>query len=83
MISPQTSNEDVKLWVYHRLRRLDAYITEEEAWALARRVIGDGEVILSYGAAEWEKELPRHGQALFHSFQQTNKYVVSEKTRLY
>ena len=78
-ICPHTTNEDVKLWVYRRLRKVDAYITEDEAWALARSVIGDGQAILSYNIEEWEKELPRHGHAIYFALQNFKKYVLSER----
>ena len=58
MIYIHSSNEDVKLSVYHCLRKTDAYLTDNEAWALARNVKGVGQVVLYYDKEAWEKQAP-------------------------
>lgn len=79
MICIHSSNEDVKLWVYHCLRKNDAYLTNDEAWALARKVKGVGQVVLCYDKEAWEKQVPDWGQTIHISLQQSQKYVVSER----
>lgn len=81
-ISIQTSNEDVKLWVYHCVRKNQAYLTDNEAWALARNVKGVGHVVLRYDKEAWEKEIPGWGHTIYIALQDTQEYVVSD-TRLY
>ena len=79
MIHILSSNEDVKLWVYHCLRKNDAYLTDDEAWALARKVKGVGQVVLCYDKEAWEKQVPDWGQTIYISLQQSQKYVGSER----
>ncbi len=79
MIYTHSSNEDVILWVYHCLRRNYAYLTDDEAWALARKVKGVGQVVLCYDKEAWEKQVPDWGQTIYISLQQSQKYVVSER----
>ena len=83
MIHILSPNEDVKLWVYHCLRKNDAYLTDDEAWALARKVKGVGQVVLCYDKEAWEKQVPDWGQTIYislqQSLQQSQKYVVSER----
>ena len=74
-----SSNTDVKLWVYHCLRKNDDYLNEDEAWALARKVKGEGQVVLYYNKESWEKQVPGWGETIYISLQHSQKYVVSEK----
>lgn len=78
-IDIHTSNLDVKLWVYHCLRTNDAYLTDSEAWALARKVKGRGQVVLGYNKEAWEEQVPDWGAIVYDSLQQSQKYVVSER----
>ena len=79
MIYIHSSNEDVKLWVYHFLRKNDTYLTNNEAWALAKKVKGVGQAVLFYDKEVWEMQVPDWGQTIYISLQQSQKYVVSEK----
>ena len=75
-ICVHTSNEDVKLWVYHCLRKMDSSLSDSEAWALARKVKGDGRAVLCYGKESWEKQLSEWGEVVYISLQQSQTYVV-------
>ena len=76
-IFADSSNEDVKLWVYYCLRENDDYLNENEAWALARKVKGRGQVVLYYNKESWESQVPGWGETIYISLQQSQKYVVS------
>ena len=77
IICVHTSNVDVRLWVYHRLRKMDSSLSDSEAWVLARRVKGDGRAVLCYGKDSWEKQLSEWGEVIYISLQQSQTYVVS------
>ena len=79
MICVHSSNEDVKLWVYHCLRKNDTYLIDNEAWALARKVKGVGQVVLCYDKEGWEKQVPDWGQTIHIALQQSQKYDMSER----
>ncbi len=67
LICIHSSNEDVKLWVYHCLRNKNAYLTDNEAWALTRKVKGVGQVVLCYDKEAWEKQVSDWGQTIYIS----------------
>ena len=60
-----SSNEDVKLWLYYCLRKNYAYINEDEAWALARTVKGEGQSVLDYSEKDWENQVPGWGTTVY------------------
>ncbi len=78
-IFADSPNEDVKIWVYHYLKKNDIYLNDNEVWALARQVKGIGQVALYYSQEDWERQVPGWGGAIYISLQQSQKYVVSEK----
>ena len=79
MIDIRSSNDDVKLWVYHCLRKNDSHLTDDAAWALASNVNGVGQVVLCYDQEAWEEEVPDWGLIIYISLQQSQKYVVSKR----
>ena len=76
-IFPNSSNKDVKLWVYHVLKENDAFLRNDNAWTMAKKVKGTGKIALRYSREDWEKEVPGWGHTIHLYLNQPNKYVVS------
>ena len=49
-----SSNKDVRLWLYHCFQQNDASISENDAWELAQKVNGTGDIVLGYSIEDWK-----------------------------
>ena len=77
-INQHTPNSDVRLFVYNLVRRYDEDIDEHTAWAIARKVIGDGEAVLRFKKEKWVELLDGWGDLIYDKIE-SQKYVdVSE-----
>ena len=71
---------DVQIWIYHCLLENGAQLGETEAWELARKVIGDGEVALLFHKEEWERQVPGWGVVIHICLQHSQRYVVRRRS---
>ena len=73
-INQCTTNHDVKLFVYNLIRRYDNELDEYAAWEIARKAIGDGEVVLWLKKYEWIEILGDWGDIVYEEIK-SQKYV--------
>ena len=52
-ITQDTTNGDVRLFVYQLVRQCDEDLDERAAWDIARKVRGDGIVVLRFKKDRW------------------------------
>ena len=74
--SIDSSNKDVKYWVLRCLLKNDQFLSHGEAWALAKKVTGRGQIAINYSKEDWEKQVPGFGEALYTDLWLSQKYVV-------
>ena len=68
----------MRLFVYNLVRRYDEDIDEHAAWAIARKVKGDGEAVLRFKKGKWVELLDGWGDLIYDKIE-SQKYVdVSE-----
>ena len=77
VIDPKSSNHDVRQFLADLLQDIDADITNDKAWEMARRFSGNGDNALVLKKEEWEKLFGEtHGGLMFIRFNYLRiKYV--------
>ena len=69
VIVPESSNRDVRRFIADLLQHVDADITNDKAWEMARRFTGNGYDALEIEKEGWEKLFGEtHGGLIFKRF---------------
>ena len=73
-IKQSTTNGDVRLFVYKLIRHCDKDLDERAAWDIARKVRGDGRVVLRFKKDKWIELLGDWGEIIDEEIE-SQKYV--------
>ena len=74
VINQSTTNGDVRLFVYKLVRQCDEDLDEYAAWDIARKVRGDGRVVLRFKRDKWIELLGDCGDIIYEEIE-SQKYV--------
>ena len=74
-----TSTSPIKMVTFSFILTPDQELdANDEAWTLARKVEGRGQILLCYDKEDWKKQVPDWGTIIYNKLQKSQKYVVSE-----
>ena len=73
-INQSTTNGEVRLFVYKLIRRCNEDLDERAAWDIARKVIGDGRMVLRFKKDHWIEQLGDWGDIIYEEIE-SQKYV--------
>lgn len=74
-IYPNSSAEEVRLYVYGKLREAQPGFNQETGWQCACRVVGSGRQVLQYSEEQWVRMLGEYGDIIFNEIENAKKYA--------
>ena len=83
-MTPESSNLDVRLFVFDRLLKYSDYRTRHEAWNLARLLVGNGEGVFAPKEDYWTKQSGDPiGPMLFSAIQREKNNSETDLSNLF
>lgn len=82
-IFSHSSNTDVRIWIYHCIKKHHTFLLNDEAWALAKRGIGKGDTALRYTKEDWDHQVPGWGVIIDIELRLSRGYVVNLKIKAF
>ena len=74
-IYENSTNIEVQLYVYYRLLQIQETLTKQDAWNIARSIIGDGHAILRFKEQDWTEQIGGPRGRIINREIEESKYV--------
>ena len=74
-IHENSTNIDVQLYVYYRLRRNQQSLTKQDAWNIVKTIIGNGHSVLRFKEQDWTDQIGGPQGRIINQDIEESKYV--------